>query len=230
MQPYVFPYIGYFQLIRDADVFVVFDDVNFRKRSWITRNRILLNNAEHMFSLHLSAATSSKKINEIEIGDNRVMLLKTFRQAYTKAPYFNAVMPLIEELVLYDEPRLHLYLMHQLKSISSYFGLRTQFILSSSITKDNELKGQDKILAICKELDADHYTNAIGGQILYCEKDFACQGIDLKFVQSDYVKYQQFDNEFIPWLSIVDVMMFNSRSQIRDLLNAYQLVSGTMPT
>jgi hypothetical protein len=225
MQPYVFPYIGYFQLIRDADLFVVFDDVNFRKRSWINRNRILLNDTDHLFSLHLYKASSSKKINEIEVGDNAQTLLKTFRQAYSHAPYYSMVMPLIEDLILYKEKQLAIYLMYQLQSISRYLGLHTRFVLSSAITKDNNLRSQDKILAICEALGANAYSNAIGGQHLYDERDFAEQGIDLKFIQTDYIEYRQFGAKFIPWLSIIDVMMFNSTSQIRTMLDAYQLVS-----
>ena len=229
MQPYVFPYIGYFQLIQDVDVFVVFDDVNFRKRSWINRNRILLNNEAHLFTLNLSEASSSKRINEISIGDNQKTLLKTFRQAYSRAPYFEQVMPLLETLLLYPESRLDLYLMHQLETLARHLGMHTRFILSSDVKKDNALKGQEKILAICDALGADSYTNAIGGQHLYSEEDFAGQGIDLKFIKSHDIQYRQFGAEFVPWLSIVDVLMFNSVTDIRRFLEAYELISAEMP-
>lgn len=228
MQPYIFPYIGYFHLIRDADVFVVFDDVNFIKRSWINRNRILLNNREYLFSLHLSKASSSKKINEIELGDNRGRLVKTFRQAYLHAPYYSKVMPLIEDLMLCEEKQLATYLMYQLKSISSYLGLPTRFALSSAVAKDNNLRSQEKILAICEALGASAYSNAIGGQHLYSERDFAERGIDLKFIQPNLIEYRQFGAEFVPWLSIIDVMMFNSKVQIRNMLDAYQRVPATV--
>lgn len=224
MQPYVFPYLGYFQLIRDVDLFVIFDDVNYRKRSWISRNRILLNNADYLFSLHLSHVSSLKKINQIDVGDNRATLIKTFRQAYSRAPYYEEAMPLIAELMLNEESRLSLYLAQQLRGISRYLGLETRFILSSDIQKDNALKAQKKILAICKALGADEYSNAIGGQHLYFEEDFSAQGIDLKFIQSRPVQYQQFGERFIPGLSIIDVMMFNSPSSIRSMLNEYQRV------
>lgn len=229
MQPYIFPYIGYFQLIRDADLFVVFDDVNFRTRSWINRNRILLNNTDYLFSLHLSKASSSKKINEIQIGDNKETLVKTFRQAYSNAPYYSKVMPLIEDLTSCSEKQLAIYLMQQLETIAQYLGLHTRFILSSAICKNNDLRSQDKILAICDALGANIYTNAIGGQHLYAELDFAKMGVDLKFIQSDYIEYQQFGAEFVPWLSIIDVLMFNSTTQIRTMLDAYRYISGATP-
>ena len=224
MQPYVFPYVGYYQLIRDADLFVVFDDVNFRNRSWINRNRILLNNAGHLFTLHLHEPSSSKKINEIEIGDNRAKLLKTFRQAYCRAPYFREAMPLIEDLMLYPETCLAPYLAHQLEAVSRYLGLHTCFIMSSSVMKDDALKGQEKILSICNTLGATEYSNAIGGQHLYSERDFAERGIDLKFIQSHPIQYRQFGSEFIPWLSIIDVLMFNSQPQVRRFLDAYERI------
>lgn len=228
MQPYVFPYIGYYQLIRDADVFVVFDDVSFRKRSWISRNKILLNNSAHLFSLHLHEAGASKKINEIEIGDNREKLLKTFRQAYCKAPYFREVMPFIEDLVRYPQTVLALYLAHQLEVLSRYMGLHTRFILSSTVVKDDTVKGQEKVLAICDALGATNYSNAIGGQHLYSETDFAERGIELRFIQSHPVQYRQFNGEFIPWLSIIDVLMFNSQHRVREFLNAYERVPAAV--
>lgn len=229
MQPYVFPYIGYFQLIHNVDVFVVYDDVNFRKRSWINRNRILLNNNAHLFTLNLCEASSSKQINEILVGNNQKTLIKTFRHAYCRAPYFEQVMPLLETLLLYPEPRLDLYLMHQLKTIARYLGMHTRFILSSEVEKDNSLKGQDKLLAICDALGADSYTNAIGGQLLYSEEDFASQGIDLKFIKSHDIRYRQFGEEFISWLSIIDVLMFNSVTDIHRFLDAYDLISAKVP-
>lgn len=229
MQPYVFPYIGYFQLIRDVDVFVVYDDVNFRKRSWINRNRILLNNEAHLFTLNLCEASSSKWINEIVIGNNQQTLIKTFRHAYARAPYFEQTMPLLETLLLYPEPRLDRYLMHQLESLARYLGMHTRFILSSDVEKDNSLKGQDKLLAICDALGADSYTNAIGGQNLYSKEDFANLGIDLKFIKSHDIRYRQFGAEFVSWLSIVDVLMFNSVTDIRRFLDAYDLISAEVP-
>lgn len=229
MQPYVFPYIGYFQLIRDADVFVVFDDVNFIKRSWINRNRILLNDKGYLFSLHLCKASSSKKINEIQLGDNREKLLKTFHQAYLHAPYYSKAMPLIEDLMLHEEKQLAAYLMYQLKGISRYLGLHTRFALSSAVPKDNNLRSQEKILAICEALGANAYSNAIGGQHLYSERDFAGRGIELKFIQSNYIEYRQFGADFVPWLSIIDVMMFNSTIQIRNMLDAYQRIPAALP-
>lgn len=225
MQPYIFPYIGYFQLIRDADIFVVYDDVNYTKRSWITRNRILLNKTSYMFSLHTQGASSQKKINEINMGDKRRSLVKTLVCAYRKAPYFSEVMPLIEDILMFNEPKLALYLMHQLQTISAYLGLQTKFILSSGIPKNENLAGQEKILSICNALNADAYSNAIGGQHLYSAQDFLKQGIDLKFIKSDYIEYPQFGNDFIPWLSIIDVLMFNSNRTVRDFLTAYQRIS-----
>lgn len=229
MQPYIFPYLGYFQLIRDVDIFVVFDDVNYRKRSWISRNRILLDGQDYLFSLHLSQVSSLNKINQVEVGGNRHVLFKTFRQAYSHAPCYDAAMPLIEELLLNEEKQLALYLLQQLKGISRYLGLSTRFILSSDIQKNNELKAQKKILDICEALGADAYSNAIGGQHLYFEQDFAERGIDLKFIQSRPIRYRQFGTRFVPWLSIIDVMMFNAPPLIRTMLDQYQRVSAPPP-
>lgn len=229
MQPYFFPYIGYFQLIRDVDLFVVYDDVNFITRSWISRNRILLGGAPHLFTLQLEDASSSKKINEIQRGDNRKKLLKTVSQAYAKAPCFREAMPLIEEAMMNEERQLSLYLLHQLQSVARYLNLSTEFILSSEVPKENTLRGQDKILAICEALRADAYCNAIGGMELYSEKDFAARGIDLKFIRSDRIEYPQFGNDFVPWLSIIDVLMFNPPRSAMRFLDAYARVPAGAP-
>jgi len=224
MQPYLFPYIGYFQLINSVDKFVVYDDVNYIKQGWINRNRLLLNKKDFLFGVILDGASSFKLINEIQVKDNGLKLLKTIEQAYLKAPYYKEVYPLIESLLVQQEKNLAKYIYHQLSSISKYLEIQTEFILSSEIEKDNTLKGQDKVISICKILKGDVYINAIGGQELYDKETFLSHGLTLSFIKSKPVNYAQFANDFIPWLSIIDVLMFNSRDEIKQFLNEYELV------
>ena len=178
MQPYLFPYIGYWQLINAVDVFVIFDDVNFIKKGYINRNLILVGGKSQQFTLELIGASQNKLINEIEVGNNSQKLLKTIEMSYKKAPYFDNVYPIIEDILNNKEKNLAKFIGYSLEQISSYLKLNTKFIYSSDIEKDNSLKAQDKILDICKKLNATSYMNAIGGQELYSKEIFKENGIE----------------------------------------------------
>jgi WbqC-like protein family len=223
MQPYFFPYIGYFQMINAVDVFVVYDDVNYIKQGWINRNNVLVNNQKYVLNLQLIGASSFKKINEININDNS-KVLKTIQQSYCKAPFFNQVNLVLIDIFSFEEKNLGIFLMNLLIKVSKYLKIKTHFILSSSLEKNNELKGQEKILEICKKLGATNYINAIGGQELYDKTSFLNNKIELNFIQTNPIEYKQFQNEFVAWLSIIDVMMFNSIDEIKIMLNQYQLI------
>jgi hypothetical protein len=224
MQPYFFPYIGYFHLIKAVDKFVIYDDVNYIKGGWINRNRILLKNEAAFINIPILGSSSFKKINEIEIGKDLNGVLKKIHFAYSKAPYFKKVFPFISDLILYNSNSLSLHLANSIWEISNYFRLDTKFVLSSEINKDNSLKGQDKIISICKLEKASTYCNAIGGISLYSKNDFKDYFIDLKFIKSGNIEYMQFGADFIANLSIIDVMMFNDRERIVEYLSDYELV------
>ena len=207
-----------------VDTFVFYDDVNYIKQGWINRNKILLSGREHRFTLQLRGASSFKRINEVEVGNNRGKLLKTFIQAYVKAPFFKDVEPLLLSVFQCSYPNLSEYIVNTHKDIMKFLGIATHILLSSEIEKDNELRGQDKVLAICKRLEATRYINSIGWHDLYSKVDSASVGIELQFIEPNAIKYAQFSNPFVPWLSIVDVLMFNSLDQVRCLLGEYKLV------
>lgn len=223
MQPYLFPYIGYFQLLNSVDEFAIYDDVQFMKRSWINRNNILVNGEKHLFTIPLNGASTTKLINEIEIKDDFVKFLKTLKNTYSKAPYFSIVFPLIQKICLHKNKNLARFVGNSLEEIVKYLDINTSLIYSSDINKDDELKGQDKVIDICKTLHADIYINSIGGQELYDKAVFSEYDIELKFLQPNLIEYRQFSNEFVPGLSIIDIMMFNSVKEIQDMLLSYEL-------
>jgi hypothetical protein len=224
MQPYFFPYIGYFQLIRAVDVFVVYDDVNYIKRGWINRNNILLNGKSQLITLPLQDASQNKLINQLEIGGQH-KILKSLRYSYVNAPYFDAVYAVIEDIFMQAEKNLARFLYYQLRQICGYLGLNPQWHISSELAKDNQLRGSDKILAICKELEATHYINLSGGIKLYDRRLFEEGGMNLSFIQPIQTTYLQFGNQFVSNLSIIDVMMFNSPVDInKNILNGFELV------
>lgn len=229
MQPYFVPYIGYFQLMNAVDKYVVYDDVNFIKGGWINRNRILLNGQPYFFNVPCLGASPNKKINEVKVNlDERLASknLKLIQNAYSKAPYFKQIFPLVEDIVLFKEENIAKFIYHSFQVICNYLDIKTELIFSSNLKKDNSLKGQDKVLAICKELSATEYYNAIGGQELYSFKDFERQNIKLCFVKTNQMEYNQFNNEFQPNLSIIDVLMFNSKEKVKEMLKEFTLIKG----
>jgi len=224
MQPYLFPYIGYWQLINTVDTFVIYDDVNFIKQGYINKNAILMNGEKKAFTLELIGASSNKLINEIMVGDRNIKTLKMTKQNYIKAPFFSAVFPIIKDILMQDEKNLAKFIGYSLEKIATYLKIDTNIIYSSDIEKNNELKAQEKIIDICKNLKADRYINAIGGQELYDRTIFQNNGIELNFLETELVEYTQFKNDFIPYLSIVDIMMFNSVENIKIMLEKYKLI------
>ena len=223
MQPYLFPYLGYFQLIRAVDTFVVCDDVNYIKGGWINRNFILSQHHPHRITMSLQNSSQNRLINQILVAPVRDNLLETIRRSYAKAPQYSVVFPLIEEILLQQEENLASYLDHGLRRVCDYLGLRPQWHVSSALKKENSLRGQEMVLAICEELGATHYINAPGGKELYNREDFAHRGMQLSFVQPKPVTYPQFGNPFAPNLSIIDVMMFNDQEHCGRLLEEYVL-------
>ena len=224
MQPYLFPYIGYWQLINAVDTFIIYVDVNFIKQGYINRNSILSNGKSQVITMELIGASSNKLINEIEVGNNREKLLKTIKQNYTKAPYFVTVYPIIENILNQNEKNLANFIGYSLEKISNYLEIDTKFIYSSEIKKNNILKAQDKILDICKNLDVRKYINAIGGQELYSKEIFKENDIELNFLKTELVQYKQFKNDFVPYLSIIDILMFNKKNDIKIMLDRYELI------
>lgn len=228
MQPYFVPYIGYWQLLNAVDKYVVYDDVNFINRGWINRNRILMNGQPKYFNMPLRGASQNKLINEIEVDNDKTIIdknLKRIEGAYRRAPYYHEVMPLLEKILKCGKEKASSYLVRSFEIICGYLDITTELICSSSLEKDCRLKGKDKILSICRLLNATEYYNAIGGKELYSFDEFKSYGIKLKFLKPEDIVYRQFSDEFWANLSIIDVMMFNSRAQIKDLLEKFILIT-----
>lgn len=225
MQPYFFPYIGYFQLIKAVDRYVIYDNIQYTKKGWINRNRILQNGSDIYVTIPLQKDSDYLDIKDrfVSSSFDKIKMLNQIQNNYKKAPYFDLVMPVINDILNYDESNLFLYIFNSVKVICHYLNIKTEFIISSSINIDHSLKGEDKVLAICKSLEATDYYNAIGGQELYSKELFKENGLNLSFLKTNPMEYKQFGNEFIPYLSILDVMMFNSREDTTMMLDNYEL-------
>jgi hypothetical protein len=212
MQPYFLPYIGYWQLIAAVDVFVIYDNIKYTKKGWINRNRFLMNGAEAVFSLPLRKDSDFLDVNQRYLADSydREDLLNRFREAYRKAPEFSSVMPLFEKIIRNPVANLFEYIIGSIRAVCEFLEIKTPLVVSSTIACDHSLKAAERVQAICKSVGADAYVNPVGGMELYSKEDFASQGIDLKFLKALPLEYQQSGNPFVPWLSILDVLMFNS--------------------
>jgi hypothetical protein len=227
MQPYFLPYIGYFQLIASVDKFVIYDNIKYTKKGWINRNRMLLNGTDVMFSLPLKKGKDSLDVVDRELASDfdRNTLINQFRGAYSRAPYSKTTLPLLENIVGCGETNLFRYIYHSIVCVCHYLGITTEIRISSNIAIDHSLRGQDKVIALCLACRADTYINTIGGVQLYNKEDFGLHGIDLKFIKSNQFEYPQFNSNFIPLLSIIDVLMFNDVSSVRKALKTqYELI------
>ena len=227
MQPYFMPYIGYYQLIAAVDTFVVYDNIKYTKKGWINRNRMLQNGTDAVFSLPLKKDSDSLYVVQRELAAdfNRDKLLNQFKGAYQSVPYFEQTFPLLERIVRFEDDNLFCYVHHSIVETCAHLGIETEIRVSSEVAIDHELKGQDKVFALCGALGAATYVNAIGGMELYSKDIFRGLGIELKFIKSRLFEYAQLGDDFVPWLSIVDVLMFNSIDVVREYVVAnYELI------
>lgn len=227
MQPYFFPYVGYFQLINAVDAFILYDNIKYTKKGWINRNRILNHGSDAVFSLPLKKASDALDIRDRELATDFSgrKLLNQLREAYRKAPYQEAVLELIADVLMGGDRNLFTFLHRSIEKTCQFLDLSTRMIVSSTVDIDHSLQSQDKVLALCRSAGADTYINPIGGVELYSKEAFAHAGIELRFLRSRGVEYPQFDAPFVPWLSIIDLMMFNSVEEIHQQLSGgYDLI------
>ena len=227
MQPYFMPYIGYFQLMKHADTFIFLDDVNFINRGWINRNKILVNFTAKYITIPLKKASQNKLINQIEIADDaswKSKMLKTIEFNYKKAPNFESAFGLIQEVLNDQSKSIADFNFNANQLLVKFLELNTKLSSSSREFNNRHLKGKDRILDICKKEGADEYINLPGGKALYSNDEFTEAGIQLRLLEPQSIKYTQYKKEeFTPWLSIIDVIMFNTIEEVNQLLNKYDL-------
>jgi hypothetical protein len=233
MQPYFWPYPGYFQLIEAVDLFIVYDNIEYTKAGWINRNRLCRDGAAHTFSLPLKKASDFLDVRERELAVDfkPEKLLNQFKGAYRQAPYFAQTLPLIERVVRFDTHNLFRFLHHSICATCEHLGIRTEIRVSSDIPVDHGLRKQDKVLALCRAVGASTYLNLSGGVDLYSQAAFRDQGIDLIFIRAKPFEYAQFEHPFVPTLSIIDLMMFNPIETVKACISCnYELLQIGPPT
>ena len=219
-QPYFLPYFPYWQLIHAADRFLIADDYAYMTRSWITRNRILVNGRPVFFRVQVAGASCHRLIGELEmLPVDRNRKLKTLEMAYHRAPFFREGMELATRIFAFESTLLVPFLTASLREVCRYLGIDTPFGTTSSLEGNALLKREERVYDFCHRLGATRYINAIGGQALYRFDEFRRQGIRLQFLRSTAVLKH-------PQLSVIDAVMHHSRDELHTLLDHYTLIDG----
>jgi hypothetical protein len=214
MQPYLFPYLGYFQLVSAVDMFVFYDDAPYPKRGWVNRNRLMIGGREYRFTLPLSDASQFTPINQIEIDDVnfarwRSRFLRTLQQGYAHAPQRDVVLGLVADALRPASRGMAELPERSVSVCAEYLGIQTPRFVSSRDfpAAGGPVRGTDRVIAVCHAASATHYVNAPGGRALYDAALFLAVGITLQFLEPTLTEYPQPVPAFVPRLSILDVLM-----------------------
>lgn len=250
MQPYFFPYIGYFQAIKSVDKYMLYENLDYITEGWMHRNRILVKYDKPVYIfISLSQKSSNKKIYDIKLDTNsnwRKRIINSIKYNYGGSKFFNDIFPIIEKIINAEYEYLYDYNINCIVSICDYLSIRTKILTHNekyreleselclidsndySLFPDLLLTKPDKktarVLAICKNEKADVFINAIGGTNLYNTEEFAKYGIKLHFINTLHFEYKQFSKTFVPNLSIIDVLMHCGKEKTEELLENYKLI------
>lgn len=250
MQPYFFPYIGYFQAIHAVDKYILYENITYIKDAWMNRNRILQKNGSPFFlTIPIRHKSSNKLIKEIAIDntrDWRKRLLQSIYLNYKGSMFFEEIYSLLEFAINNPFENLYQYNASVILCIARFLNIDTEIVFKNNNYLDIESrleavnqknynglsflelthpeKKVARVIAICKNEKADCFINAIGGISLYSKTEFIKYGIDLKFVNSKQITYNQFSHEFFPNLSIIDVLMHNGKEKTKEILCEYELI------
>lgn len=227
MQPYFFPYIGYWQLINAVDRFMIYDDLSYIKRGWINRNRILINKSPAYITVPLHRSSSNKRIRDIDLHPEpgwQDRMIKTLEITYRRAPSYAESFPVIERLIRHQAENLSAYLAYQLRVLAAFLGIATEIVTPGPQSDDENMRGQQRVLEVCKREGADVYINPQGGQGLYDPRFFRRGGVDLRFLVMHPLPYKQRAGGFMPYLSIIDALMEIGPGGLKAHLDAYALI------
>jgi hypothetical protein len=227
MQPYFLPYIGYWQLLNYVDIFIVYDNIQFTKKGWFHRNNFLMNGKKTLFTIPLKKDSDYLDVRDRYLADdsarNLNKILAQMEQSYRKAPFYSEIQPLLKRIINYDNKNLFQYIFNSIQEIVIYLGIETKLIKSSDIDMDHSLSGEMRVLELCKKVEASTYINSMGGIELYNFQNFEDNKLKLLFMETKIEPYKQFTNDFVPYLSIIDSLMFNSKESVQEMLQSFKL-------
>ena len=245
MQPYFFPYIGYFQLIHAVDKYVLYDNINYIKNGWVNRNRLLEVHRQPVYiTVPLIRQTSFQKMKEVEIDNTkpwRKQLLNMLYYNYRRSAYYDETYVFIEDIMnksIYESSlsKLNCTL---IKAICNYLDIKTSVNDNSEMYEKIEMvigemeeagdscgigRRTARIVEICRYEKAKIYINAIGGMELYSKEVFAKEGIELYFLKTLPYSYMQSTRKFHQHLSIIDVLMNCGKEETKRMLDKYEFI------
>jgi hypothetical protein len=227
MQPYLLPYLGYWQLLAAADHFVLLDDVHYINRGWINRNRILVGGAEKWLTVPLLKASQNKEIREIDIAprpDWQPALERTLSQAYARAPRRDEVLALLGKIFAFPDSGLCSFLEHSIRVVAAHLGLDPVISRSSEAHPKGDLRGSARILDVCRRLGATTYANLPGGRELYDPAEFLREGIDLRFIQTDWETLPLAGESHEHAFSVLHLLMWNPPEVVSSATRRHRLV------
>jgi len=224
MQPYLFPYLGYYQLAHAADVFVFLDDVGFIKQGFVNRNSVLLDGAAHRFTAPVRDQSSFRTIAQHGYLPRWDSLRGLLAAAYRKAPQWRALQPLLEAVLADPDDNVARKNARSIRLVFEHLGLPgPRWALASELDPGSALRAQDRVLALCRATGASTYVNSPGGRELYDSADFAARGVALRFLKTLPHAYAQRAAAFVPHLSMLDVLMHCERDEVVALLDRHEL-------
>jgi hypothetical protein len=233
MQPYIFPYLGYFQLIQSVNTFVFYDDVNYIKGGWINRNNIWNNGLAMKFSVPLVAPSQNKWIketlvNKVEYAAWKKKFLKTIEYNYKNAPFYPEALIILQstlEQAEDNECSIARLAMHSIETVCGYLEMPQKFLVSSDLDEPfSGIDRADRLIAITKSLGDNHYINAQGGIELYSKPYFSSKGVKLEFVKPYLPCYNPGGRIYIPGLSIIDLIMNLNKAELRTMFCSYEII------
>ena len=230
MQPYFFPYLGYFNLLHSSDVFVLFDDVQFIRRGWINRNRIQLNGEAFTFTVPVAKSSRDTPINQIAVSPEHfdefaAKFFKQLKTGYGTAPFYDDVVALVRRTMSGPCDSIALLAERSIREVLAYVGIEKDIRRASALAppaSGQHLKGQDRLVHIATAMGANQYNNPPGGRDLYSPEAFADEGIALRFIQPDLRPYDR-PSPFIPGLSVLDVLMHVPPIDVAQMIALYSV-------
>ena len=230
MQPYLFPYLGYFQLIAAVDKFVFYDDVNYMKSGWVNRNRYLHAGEPRYFTVPTEGASSFVPINRVGVNTRNPTwqrkLFETIRTAYKGAPHLDAGLRLLRGTLEAPAASIGEMARRSVENTLEYLGVRREVVPSSAVYGNADLRAAARVLDICRKEQASTYVNAPGGRSLYDFDEFAAQGCRLMFIAPAFPEYDQGSRPFVAGLSILDAIMRCPPEEVAQMLQAFRLEEG----
>lgn len=246
------PYLGYFQAIAAVDKYILYDNLTYIREAWINRNRIrFCNAAPNYIIVPLANKSSNILIKDIIIDNSkpwRENIVRSIEQAYKKSQHYQEVQPLINEIFSKEYEHISEINCTSIITIARFLDINTEITFDNSsyiemekilnkigendysgfqyMEKTKPTKKVARVIAMCKNENADFFLNAIGGIGLYNKKEFEEYGISLNFIKMNDIRYPQRckDGSFEPNLSIIDVLMNNGKERTKEMLSEYTLV------